>query len=272
MRVAIVPVTIDCEPGEFLHGIQAIHLKRKDKSKLSKRLTWEALNKCLEDSPPGGPVYECGVMTEDRARLLAHYAHAVAGMGGSGIVRQSGGLSSFHIPTAPLEDLVWKKRYGKKHQSDNHAAALREERLALTAHAKQKGCRLIIDPDLNFRFYGPDARLIRLQCLLQFLQDKAIRDCQVAIADLPLNESITIVGDWFAAHSISSRMGQGYRHTIFTRHAHTIANMIEDFDLRFEKHLNGIPVVTSRDFAIEQIKLKMTAIEGITHKGLHRNA
>jgi hypothetical protein len=259
-RVTTVPVAINCEPGEFLYGIQAIHLKTVDKAKLEKRLTRKTLDTCLQETPLGGALYECGAMTEDRARLLAQYAHAVTLMGGAGVVRQSGGLSSFHIPDAPIDDPLWELRYGKQHQSDAHKAALREERLALTEHAKLKGCRIIIDPDLNFKFYGGDARRTRLQCLLRFLQDETIPSCQVAIAHLPINESITIVGDWFVAHSISSRMGQGYRHTIFTRHAPTIARMISDFEQSFGKHLNGMPEANSREHAIAEIKSRIAAI------------
>lgn len=266
MRVATVPVAIDCEPGEFLYGVQAIHLKCVDKAKLEKRLTRQALDTCLQESPLGGPLYECGAMTEDRAKLLTQYAQAVTHMGGSGVVRQSGGFSSFHIPDEPLDDSVWKRRYGKRHQSDFHPAALREERMALTEHARIKGCRLIIDPDLNFSFYGGDARRTRLQCLLHFLQDKTVQSCQVALARLPVNESITIVGDWFAAHSISSRIGQGYRHTIFTRHAHTIASMIKDFDERFSLHLNSLPEGQSRDHAIAEIESRIAALPPVQAK------
>jgi hypothetical protein len=259
-RVTTVPVAINCEPGEFLHGIQAIRLKALDKAKLEKRLTVEALETCLRESPLGGALYECGAVTEDRARLLAQYARAVTLMGGSGIVRQSGGLSSFHIPHEPIDDPLWDLRYGKQHQSDGHRVVLREERLALTEHARLKGCRIIIDPDLNFKFYGGDARRSRLQSLLRFLSDESVSSCHVAIARLPVNESITIVGDWFAAHSISSRAGQGYRHTIFTRHAPTIARMIQDFDQSFVKHLNGVHVAESRSHAIAEIERRIAEI------------
>ena len=47
-------------------------------------------------------------------------------------------------------------------------------------------------------------------------------------------ESLTIVGDWFSAESISTAGGQGYRHTVFTRHAPSVAASAEQFDRDFD--------------------------------------
>jgi len=192
--------------------------------------------------------------------LLAQYARAVTLMGGSGIVRQLGGLSSFHIPTETIDHQVWQLRYGQQHQSEYHRKVLREERLALSEHAKEKGCRIIIDPDLKYQFYGGDALRTRLEYLLKFLRSKSDRSCQVAMAGHGLRESITIVGDWFAAQSIYGKMGEGYRQTIFTHHAPTIATMIEQFDRRFDQHLDGFPAGRSRKRAIAEIERRIEEI------------
>ena len=98
LRVPTVPVAIDCEPGEFLYGIQAIQLKTLDKTELERRLTVPALETCLRKYPPGGALYECADTPEERAMLFDQYARAVSDTGNFGIVRQLGGLSSFHIP------------------------------------------------------------------------------------------------------------------------------------------------------------------------------
>ena len=115
-RVPTVPVAINCEPGEFLHGIEAIQLKTLEKAKLEERLTEKALRACLQRRPAhGDPLYECADTTDERAILLAEYARAVTNTGGAGFVRQLGGLSSFHIPSENIEHPLWQLRYGKQH-------------------------------------------------------------------------------------------------------------------------------------------------------------
>jgi hypothetical protein len=271
-RVPTVPVAIKCEPGEFLYGIQAIQLKTLDKAELEKRLTRDALEICLQRFPLGGALYECADTTEERAVLLAQYSRAVMLTGGSGMVRQLGGLSSFHIPDQTIDHPDWELRYGDKHQSEYHRKVLLEERLALTEHAKKKGCRIVIDADLQYQFYGGDARRVRLECLVHFLRSMSDQSCQVAIAGHGLNKSTTIVGDWFAAQSISAKPGQGYKQTIFTRHSPTIARMIEEFDRRFVQHLDGLPAEKSRECAIAEIERRIAELPVASAKSADSSA
>jgi len=46
-------------------------------------------------------------------------------------------------------------------------------------------------------------------------------------------KSTTIVGNWFTAEAVSAAIGKGYRHTIFTRHAPSVKNAMEEFDEEF---------------------------------------
>ncbi|MGD0736453.1 MAG: toll/interleukin-1 receptor domain-containing protein [Terracidiphilus sp.] len=266
LRVPTVPVAINCEPGEFLHGIQAIQLKTLDEAELRKRLTPEALQICLQKRPLRGALYECAATTEQRAVLLAEYARAVTLTGNAGMVRQFGGLSSFHIPAETIDDPLWQLRYGNQHQSEHHRQVLWEERLALTDHAKAKGCRLIVDPDLTYEFYGGNSRRTRLMCLLRFIREMKGVPCEIAMSGHGMNESITIVGDWFAARSVSGKMGDGYRQTIFTRHAPTIARMIDEFDRRFMQTLHGLPTAKSRRYAIGEIERRIAELNIVAEK------
>lgn len=266
LRVPTVPVAINCEPGEFLHGIQAIQLKTLDEAELEKRLTPEALQICLQKRPLRGALYECASTTDQRAVLLSEYSRAVTLTGNSGLVRQLGGLSSFHIPAETIDHPLWQLRYGNQHQSEHHRQVLWEERMALTDHAKAKGCRLIVDPDLTYEFYGGKARRTRLGCLLHFLREMKDVPCEVAMAGHGMNESITIVGDWFAARSISGKIGDGYRQTIFTRHAPTIAGMIDEFDRRFSQTLHGLPAAKSRKYAIGEIERRIVELDAVEEK------
>ncbi len=271
LRVPTVPVAINCEPGEFLHGIQALQLKTLDEAELQKRLTSEALQICLQKRPLRGALYECAATTDQRAIMLAEYARAVTLTGSAGLVRQFGGLSSFHIPAETIDHPLWKFRYGNQHQSEFHRQVLWDERMALTDHAKVKGCRLIVDPDLTYEFYGGDARRTRLGCLLSFLRKMRDVPCEVAMAGHGMNESITIVGDWFAARSVSGRMGDGYRQTIFTRHAPTIARMIDEFDRRFTQTLHGLPAAKSRKYAIAEIERRIAELDAVAEQAAGNN-
>jgi hypothetical protein len=69
---------------------------------------------------------------------------------------------------------------------------------------------LIIDPYLSYEKYGPDARKARLKTLLDFLNSMPDEKVRVAIKKgMPEEESLTIVGDWFTAESISASLGKG---------------------------------------------------------------
>ena len=205
-------------------------------------------------------LYECADTTDERAVLLAEYANSVIRMDRHGCVRQAGGLSSFHIPAHTIGHEAWQLRYGRRLQSEYHRKVLREERRALARHAEEKGCKLIIDPDLRFEFYGPWARLTRLESIRSYLESMPDSLCEVALSR-DLKESLTIVGDWFVAKSISGKPGQGYRQTIFTRHAPTIEQMIDEFDTLFHQKLGALKPRKSRLHAIDEIMLRIRALE-----------
>jgi len=260
MRVPVAPVAVGSDPGEFLHGIQAIRVDRADAVTLRERLTEKSLRKCLDSAGTARALYECADTTDERAVLLAEYANSVIRMDRHGCVRQAGGLSSFHIPAHTIGHEAWQLRYGRRLQSEYHRKVLREERRALARHAEEKGCKLIIDPDLRFEFYGPCARLTRLESICSYLESMPDSLCEVALSR-DLKESLTIVGDWFVAKSISGKPGQGYRQTIFTRHAPTIEQMIDEFDTLFRQKLGALKPRESRLHAIDEIMLRILALE-----------
>jgi hypothetical protein len=187
--------------------------------------------------------------------MFREYCVEVANLGdyGYGLVRQSGGLSSFHIPTETPRHPVWQERYGVKPVGEYHCKVLRDERLALGAHADRCGCRIIIDPELDYSHWGGKAREVRLESILAFLRSVEGRHCEVAIAR-DLRESLTIVGDWFAARSVRGEIGKGYSQTIFTRHAKTVSELTRDFDATFRQHLGTVSPEDSRVTAIRRIE------------------
>ncbi len=257
LNIPVLPVTTGVLPGEMLQQLHALVLSSDD-HELGRQLALPVFEGLLNryDNPTLA-LYQCAELTEDRAMMMARYANDVLEMGARGRVRQKGALSSFHIPDRVITDPVWKRRYGGLSRSTFHCRVQREERLALTAHVREAGCRLIIDPTIGYAEYGPEARVVRLQCLADFLDSMGDDLAQVAIGrHMDEQQSLTIVGDWFAAESVSGAIGQGYRQTIFTRHAPSMQSRIDLFDQEFDGLLadTGWPAEESRSRAVRTLR------------------
>jgi hypothetical protein len=138
-----------------------------------------------------------------------------------------------------------------------HFRAQRGERLALERHVRAVGCKLIINPYLSYTDLAVSARLVRLQCLLDFLRTMSDATCQVAIhAEMEPSQSLTILGDWFAAESVSNCAGIGYQQTIFTRHAPSMMSRIDAFEQEFAELLDarGWAADSTRSKAMREIE------------------
>ena len=129
----------------------------------------------------------------------------------------------------------------------------------MESHAREAGCRLIIDPTVDYDGdYGTGATRARFQTLLEFLQQDSMPGDRAEVVldrrQKPLH-SVTLVGDWFLGEAIAGET-HGYRQTIFTRHAATVGAAIEEFDDEFNDLLKEqrIPAASSREAAVKQLK------------------
>ena len=262
MNAPVLPIAVDMKPGEMIHGLLAIRLE-KDGSRweeqLKKQLTRVSLNQLISKfTNPNQARFLCAKETEDRARMITEYATIVEQLGYYGFVRQKGALTSLHIPNYLASHPIWKERYGNIHMSSFRCDLQRNERIALEKHARKSGCRLIINPYLDYRAYGTKARIVRLKCLKEFLESMTNDMVQVAISEgMDVGENLLIVGDWFLAEAVTGVIGKGYKQTIFTRHAPSMQNMIKLFDQAFEECLKNErwswDSETSREYAIEEL-------------------
>jgi hypothetical protein len=239
-NIPILPLAIDKLPDAMMRDLQAILLSR-DPEKIREKLKYKIFSNLIKRyEKPLYATYQCAQFTADRAELMANYARDVLLMQNHGMVRQKGGLSSFHIPSEVITNDIWTARYGKVKVSPHHCRIQREERLALEEHASVAGCKIIVDPSLIYEAYGPNARKKRLEWLKKFLISPTGEKAQVAF--FPETEdahiSTTIVGDWFYAESHSGKQGRGYHQTIFTRHAPSIQHWIDLFDQEFQMLLD----------------------------------
>ena len=102
LNIPVLPVTVDVWPGEMLQTLQAVQLSknpdvRQDeiKHKLAREVFENLINRFRGRD---FALYESAELTEDRAMMLAQFANEVLNLHEHGLVRQKGGLSSFHIP------------------------------------------------------------------------------------------------------------------------------------------------------------------------------
>jgi hypothetical protein len=258
LHIPVLPIAVEELPGEMIQQIHALRMEDNNPKSLTKHLSKEIIEGLIElQASSSQALYVCADLPEDRARMMAAYADEVYALGEQDVVRQKGALSSFHIPTETIGNSVWRRRYGLVKRSEEHCRCQRQERLSLQRHASVAGCKLIVNPSLQYEKYGHDARLCRLEGLLKFLKEMDDSLCRVAIQEgLDPRVSVTIIGNWFSAESIAGSGGSGYRQTIFTRHAPTIMEKLRNFDDEFDELLGAVRVkpVDSRRWAIEVIE------------------
>jgi len=259
MNIPFLPITIDASPGEMIHGVQAVKWE-KNKRKMKERLSYKVFYDLIT-SDQNTPYFECARLHEDRIKMLVDYSSYIPTFFSEfGHVRQKATLSSFHIPNEPdLKNIAWKRNYGSYLPSPYRMEMTFKEREILERHARNKGCSLIINPYVNFERLGNRVKKSRLKILREFILSMPSHKITIAIDDGKKVDDIhntTIVGDWFAAESISGRIGEGWKHTVFTRHAKTVSDRIKSFDAELmsiiNKRKNTNPK-ESKDVAISKI-------------------
>jgi hypothetical protein len=272
LNIPVLPVAMGKLPNEMIRELHAIQLE-KDLKGAEDLLSLETIENLVNRyRDPMYAQYQCAEFTEDRAILFAKYANTILAMRFYGMVRQKGGLSSFHIPDKVITHEDWDTRYGGTQSNRFHRRSLRAERIALDKHANAKGCKLIVNPALPYEKHGPEAKILRLDYLKDYinLMLENGKSIEVAIDEnMQKNESITMVGDWFLAESYSAALGTGFRQTIFTTHAPSMKTRIDIFDHEFKSLLKAMHCEgpESGERAIEYIDKEIAKTEMEMKKG-----
>jgi hypothetical protein len=255
LHIPVFPLTTeDILPGGMLQMIQALKII-DDEQILIRLLNQETFLRMIKNNK-SVPLFECAHMPEERSKMMADYCDKITSIKEYGIVRQKGGLSSFHIPSGCTLKQVWIDRYSPETRSDYHKFLQRNERLAFQKHADQEGSRLIINPVYAIHGRSKLSSITRIQTLIDFLKSPAGEKSVVAIKNEVTNkESLTIVGDWFLAESVSFKEGDGFTNTFFTRDLSEIIRRTDDFDCEMEEILEGAgwKESNSKDKAIEKL-------------------
>lgn len=264
-NIPVLPVAVGMAPGEMIQRLHALRLGEHPEQQLRRHLSREAIAALVQRrSAPKFALYQCAEFGEDRAEMITKYCNDVVDLGVYDLFRQKGALSSLHIPSKTINHPVWKARYGGTDRGPVHCRLQRDERLAVEAHARYAGCKLIVNPYIQYQKWGATARIVRLECFIEFLESMPDSKCQVAFnPDMDHDQSITLLGDWFVAESVSAQIGQGYRQTIFTRHAPSLTGKIEAFDQEFQEMLEmcGWTAENSRAKAISAIREILADLE-----------
>jgi hypothetical protein len=275
LNIPVLPVAIGKSlPSEMIHELHALKLSenvQESLEELQNIFSKEVFETLVNNYRDGRySVFRCAELHEERTLMMTDYANEITKLGYYGLVRQKGGLSSFHIPDKIITDPVWDKRHGSKKKSLFHCKLQRNERLVLTKHAEKAGCRLIISDGKYIeteygrsgRLKGLIARKVRLETLLAFLENMPSDKVQIVIKDdLSPRGNLTIVGNWFVAESISGSLLEGYQQTIFNRHSPSIRYKTELFDQEFKDLLKDQPPESSRETAIKRIKEVITDLD-----------
>lgn len=256
LHIPVFPVLIGkVKPVGMIESIQAVKLNDDEKVR-RKQLNYNILSALLkEESMPA--LYQRAAVVEERAALMKQYSDKISSMNKFGIVRQKGGLSSFHIPDKHIGHQVWTDRYSPETRSENHKELQLGERKSLQQHADKGGCKLIINPAYALEGRSTLAAKTRIKTMIDFLESIPDEKIIVAIQKRKTSiESLTMVGDWFLAESVSFKNGDGFTNTFFTRNASEITKRIETFDEELDDLLGqlGWTKDKSREKAIEELK------------------
>jgi len=256
LNIPVLPVTTEnLDPGGMLQMLHAIKIDR-DISNLNHFFNKSIFETLLKKSS-SSPIFLCAHLPEERTGMMIEYSNKISNIKEYGMVRQKGGLSSFHIPSDHILKSVWEERYYPEIKSEYHKRLQRNERLALEKHVKETGYKIIITPEYAIKNRDPHAAISRLQTLIEFLENSDINPAVIAIQTKETNkQSLTIVGNWFLAESVSFHEGDGFTNTFFTRDAFEIARRTEDFECELQDLLEqrGWTPENSREKAIEELK------------------
>ena len=109
LNIPVLPVTTEnLDPDGMLQFIHAVKIDAKaaNMEQFLNILTFQTL---LSKSKTV-PLFQCAHLPEERTKMITEYAKKITDMDRFGMVRQKGGLSSFHIPDECILNPVWSDR------------------------------------------------------------------------------------------------------------------------------------------------------------------
>jgi hypothetical protein len=251
LSIPLFPIAVGSLPDGLSSELHALQLKT-DLSGIEDKLTEDAVeNRAISKVTAGDSVYQAAENLNDRTRMLVDYAGEIIELGFYGMVRQRSAFGSFSLPDNRPQARIWERREDGSMRNQQERDLLRDERRCMEQHARQEGCRLILDPE-SVASFGKSAIDIRLKLLKEFIESMSADQMEVVFARKEIRSGLIIVGDWFLADAVVPYYGNDYQKTLFTRHGPTVIRAIEMFDREFEE-LKREAGTASAKAAIEHI-------------------
>lgn len=256
LRVPVLTLLIGVDlPAGMMGHIQAIRLSANPED-LKQQIREIPFHRILNSKPTRNvaPV-EVVDWPERRSEVIAGHANWLWSFAEACRVRHRGPLTSFSIPDAPLDDLVWEQCGEGPRGSEYLRHVLREERRALERHARVAGCSLVINPDmvLDERYTG--SLEVRRNTLIKFLESMPDEKVTAAFVNSAVDGSIILVGDWYSATSHAPRKG-GYRQTVITWHAPSVLAEVQAFEDQIDAALSTAQIDhgASRRYVLDRLR------------------
>jgi hypothetical protein len=255
LGVPILPLALGKLPEGMTEQVQAVQVS-PDLSDLPQRLSSDLLASFVSRSQETPcATFQCADQLFQRTQILVAHTKEILQIGQAGRVLQRSAFSSFSLPNKRPKHPDWDERDGDVKCSLEIRELLRQEREVMEAHARKRGCDLIIDPYVLAKRHGKEATTARLRILREFLESMPDDRIRVAIQKGEIDGSLIIVDDWFVAEAVVPRYGVGYMQTILTRHAPTVLRRSREFGRDFEEVLAELELAgrSSREAAIDTI-------------------
>ncbi len=260
LQIPVVPVTVGCDSSEFLAQVQAMTV-REDLSDFHEKLLAARLAKLVATTSSFLPNrLEVVDRPEKRTSLIGQSARELAAAGDYGTIRQKSAFSSFSIHDVDVRDQRWDAKEIDRRSSEFYRELLREERRQLERHVREKGCKLIVDPQFPFNGGEAGETRARLETLWEFLTTVEHSKLQIVTYNRDARDrgNSLLVGDWFCAESRSPGVG-GYSETVFDWRAPQVLAALQRFDEQFDELLErkGMNCDQARMAAIDEVNQAM---------------
>lgn len=236
LNIPVIQLAVKDLPVGMSHEIQAVSVSQP-MDDLPRLLNLRTIERAIVHAANRAkPLFESAQFHDDRTRMLQSAALELLNSQGPCMIRQEAALSSFSLPNVRQDNPIWESIEGAEDRSPAVRRDLSHERRLLEQHARGAGCRLIIDPRIDFSKRGHQAKCQRIRILIEFLESWSGDDrLKVVWRDSSWAGNLLMIGDWFLAESITPMPGHGYVQTLGTWHAPTILQRIHEFDDEFER-------------------------------------
>ncbi len=251
LSIPLFPLAAGALPEGLASHLHAMELDA-NLTGIDEALTEDKIEHVVQSrAAPCDSIYQCAQTLIARTQLLVDYCKDIERLGFYGTVRQRSAFGSFTIPDSRPLSRVWDVREDGHPRTEQERMLLREERVQMETHARQEGCRLILDPEA-VKCHSQEATAIRLETLRDTLLELPEDKTEVVFATGEIQTGLIIVGDWFVADAVVPMYGQSYQKTVFTRHGPTVIDAVTAFDREFDE-LKREAGTASREAAITRL-------------------